>query len=236
MFDIDGTLLRGSQAGRAAYARAIETSCGIPVDMSGFQTAGKTDPAILRELLERTGLSDVSVDADGLLAAYLRHLEEGFRGDPGEVCPGVRDLLDTLSALAWVRLALGTGNLEQAAWMKLAAHGLAHYFATGGFGTDATQRAAILAAGILKAQARYRMTFGRVVVVGDTPDDIASAAANGVHSIGVATGPFSIDTLRRAGATLVLPDLSETAPFLRALQTLPPTPVGLAPRGQSPDA
>lgn len=235
MFDIDGTLLRGSQAGRAAYVRAIETCCGVSVDLTGLETAGKTDLAILQELLKRTELSQAEVDCSELLAAYLRHLKEGFREDPGEICPGVRELLAALSRLPWVRLALGTGNMEQAAWMKLAAHGLDLYFGTGGFGTDAAQRMTVIAAGILKAQVRYRTRFRRVVVVGDTPYDIASAMANGAHSIGVATGPYSLETLWRAGATLAFPDLQETASFLRALEALPPTSVVLDPKESRSD-
>lgn len=231
LFDIDGTLIKGSRAGRVAYARTIQTGLGVSPRMSGLRTSGKTDIMILEELLNRHGLRGRRVDMNEVFAAYLRHLEEAFRLDPGEVCPGVRDLLHVLSGQAHLWLALGTGNLEQAAWMKLAVHGLDGYFAAGGFGSDAPERKAVIAAGIAKAQARYGTRFQRVVVIGDTPDDIECARVNAVHSIGVGTGPFGLGVLRRAGATLVFPDLSDTDAVIRALDELPSTdplrPTGL---------
>jgi phosphoglycolate phosphatase-like HAD superfamily hydrolase len=40
----------------------------------------------------------------------------------------------------------------------------------------------------------------RVLVVGDTPRDIAVAHAAGAVAVGVATGKYSVDQLRAAGA------------------------------------
>jgi phosphoglycolate phosphatase-like HAD superfamily hydrolase len=135
----------------------------------------------------------------------------------------VRSFLDVLSQRAGTVLALGTGNLEQSARMKLAAHGLDRYFETGGFGEDGIERDALIAAGIARAQSRYRMGFARVVVIGDTPADVACARANRVHSLGVATGPCDVQALRQAGATLVYADLSRTPTIVEALDALPPT-------------
>jgi phosphoglycolate phosphatase-like HAD superfamily hydrolase len=57
-----------------------------------------------------------------------------------------------------------------------------------------------------------------VVVVGDTPLDVACAAASGARSLAVATGGYDVDALRAAGADMVMEDLGDTRQVLRALQ------------------
>lgn len=223
LFDIDGTLVRGSLAGPHAYVKAVRTVFGVDADLIGLELSGKTDLINLRDLLARHGLDPDQAGSARLHDAYLGHLAELLRSDPGEVCPGVHRLLRTLQAEPWVRLALGTGNLEQGARLKLEAHGLAGYFATGGFGSDAVERAAIIAAGIAKAELRFGARFDRVAVIGDTPRDIACAMANGVYGIGVATGSYGIGELRRAGAARVFSDFSSSGDFLAAISALPPS-------------
>jgi phosphoglycolate phosphatase-like HAD superfamily hydrolase len=54
---------------------------------------------------------------------------------------------------------------------------------------------------------------GEVIVVGDTPLDVDAAKAVGAVSLGVASGKYSVDELRRAGADLVLASLDEPFPL-----------------------
>ncbi len=220
LFDIDGTLIIGSRAARAAFARAIHICLGVEVDLSTLQSAGKTDPRIMQEIIDEHGLHRGGVDWEALRAAFLAHFADAVRLDPGRVGPGVRPLLEALSRRAGTVLALGTGNLQESARMKLAAHGLDAYFDTGGFGDDSPDRDALIAAGIARVQARRRTSFDRVVVVGDTPFDVACARANRAHSLAVATGPFDLETLRRAGATLAVADFSETDVVVAAVDAL----------------
>jgi phosphoglycolate phosphatase-like HAD superfamily hydrolase len=60
-----------------------------------------------------------------------------------------------------------------------------------------------------------------VIVVGDTPHDVACARIAGARGIAVATGPFSAEQLRASGAEQVFEDLSDTSAFLRLLETRP---------------
>jgi len=55
------------------------------------------------------------------------------------------------------------------------------------------------------------------VVVGDTPLDVQCAAAAGARAVCVATGSFTEEELRRAGADAVLPDLTEPECFFAAV-------------------
>jgi len=53
--------------------------------------------------------------------------------------------------------------------------------------------------------------------VGDSPPDMAAAAAAGVRAVGVATGSFSADDLARAGADVVLDSLTGFPAWYRNL-------------------
>jgi phosphoglycolate phosphatase len=57
-----------------------------------------------------------------------------------------------------------------------------------------------------------------VAYVGDSPPDMAAAAAAGVRAVGVATGSFSADDLIRAGADVVLDSLTAFAAWYRTTQ------------------
>jgi phosphoglycolate phosphatase-like HAD superfamily hydrolase len=56
-----------------------------------------------------------------------------------------------------------------------------------------------------------------ILVVGDTPHDIACARAAGAVPVAVATGGFSADQLRGHGADIVFQDLSRSEEFLKLL-------------------
>ena len=144
---------------------------------------------------------------------------------PGEgtkaVMPGVRDLLDSLAAQSDVFLALLTGNFEESARIKLEHFDLWRYFRCGAFGDDAADRNALVPFAVERARrcGLEAIAPASVFVVGDTPHDVACAHAAGAVPIGVATGTFTVDELRASGAEIVLADLSDTARFLRMLET-----------------
>lgn len=92
--------------------------------------------------------------------------------------------------------------------MKLAPHNLNRFFPTGGFGEDGATRAELIARAIVRSEQAYGCKFDRVLVIGDTPHDIACGKANRCLTVGVATGYHSQAELVECGADLVLPDLS----------------------------
>jgi len=217
LFDIDGTLLRAGGAGR----RAVELALGDvlddldgPVSLESVEFAGRTDPWIVRTALTQYG---VAAD-DGLirevLRRYIAHLPHELEiATAFEVLPGVLSLLAELSARDDVILGLGTGNTEGAAYAKLARGELDSFFSFGGFGSDHSDRAELLRAGLERGLERIGVRADRadVVVIGDTPYDVAAAQAIGAHCVAVSTGGYDGPALEAAGATVVVSDLSAAA-------------------------
>ena len=56
-----------------------------------------------------------------------------------------------------------------------------------------------------------------MVIIGDTPLDVAVATAGGARSIAVATGSHDMKSLRAAGADIAFEDLSDVPAVLTAL-------------------
>src|SRR5438046_8720958 len=55
LFDIDGTILWTDGAGRRAIRRALLEELGTAGPIDAYRLDGKTDPQIVRELLEMAG-------------------------------------------------------------------------------------------------------------------------------------------------------------------------------------
>jgi phosphoglycolate phosphatase len=225
LFDIDGTLIRSHGVGRRALERAIEEVTGLSRPLDHLSLGGKTDRLILEEAFERGGLAlqRLTPQVDAIFARYLELLAQGLRvARHYQVLPGVAPLLDALRATGRFALALGTGNIEPGARLKLERGALNPYFPTGGFGSDARERAAVLQAGVRKAEQSYATQFVDCWVVGDTPADARAAHAIGARALVVATGDYDVEALRRSGADAVLADLVDTAAALLLLDGQPP--------------
>lgn len=210
LFDIDGTLITSGGAGRRAIERTFEQLFGVKDAFAGVVFAGMTDPAILRAGLERIGRPHSAADVERILALYLAVLEEEVaRADRYRLHAGVAAALDRAEAEPDCALGLGTGNVEAGARVKLRRVAIADRFRFGGFGSDHEDRAELIRIGAERGAAllgRARPEC-RVVVIGDTPKDVAAARAIGADSIAVATSMYSVEALAAAGATWAFPDL-----------------------------
>lgn len=221
LFDIDGTILRSNGAGRRAMIAALREVFG-GTGPEDHRYDGKTDPQIVREVMRIEGHGDVHIDErmDALMALYLALLDRELEGAGTQVYPGVPELLDALEARDDIILGLLTGNLREGANAKLRAAGIdPERFRVGAFGSDHENRPALP----VVAQRRAREMLGielpgsKIVVIGDTPADIECGRSLGVRAIGVATGSYTVDELRRHSPHAVFETLADTAEVVRAI-------------------
>jgi phosphoglycolate phosphatase-like HAD superfamily hydrolase len=216
LFDIDGTLVLTGGAGLRAMNRACEEIVGHRDALAGIPVSGRTDWIILHDTLARLGRALDRALFEQLRERYVAHLREeihqpgkGFNG----ALPGVADLLATLQPRDDVYLGLLTGNFEAGARIKLQRFDLWRYFRCGAFGDDAADRNALVPVAVDRAAACGVPSLppADVIVVGDTPHDVACAKAAGATAVGVATGGFTADELRACGAAIVFDTLRDTS-------------------------
>jgi hypothetical protein len=151
------------------------------------------------------------------MAAYLERLPVEVReSEHYRVLAGVDELLPRLQE-AGLLLGIVTGALEAAAHIKLARAGLERFFAFGGYGSDTDDRNELTRIAIDRAGAILgrKVPPAKVYVVGDTPRDVEAALAVGAKAVGVASGKYSTEELRRAGASSVLESLEDPMPGLQ---------------------
>jgi len=222
LFDIDGTLLLSGRAGLRAMTRAFDTTFGITDAFAGEHFGGRTDSYLVSKALQKAGLPDTPEQHErfkqnylALLAEEIEHPGTGHKG----LMPGARELLEALGDHHHLHLALLTGNYRDAAEIKLQHFELWDFFEWGAFSDDSADRNALVPIARSRAET-YDIpgeAIERVIVIGDTPHDIECARVAGARSIAVATGGFTIEQLKEAGADEVLTDLSDTQAVLDLL-------------------
>lgn len=214
LFDIDGTLVTTGGAGRRAMERAFEQLHGRADACDSFSMAGMTDYSIVRTGLQFIG-APVSTEAiEVVLEAYLALLEEEvWRVDDQSyrVYPGMREAVEAARTRSHVAVGLGTGNIQEGARVKLSRVGLYEKFSFGGFGSDHEERVELIRQGARRGarQLGAPLEECRVVVIGDTPKDVAAALGIGATCIGVGTGSYTPEVLRAAGAHYAFPDFTD---------------------------
>jgi phosphoglycolate phosphatase-like HAD superfamily hydrolase len=163
---------------------------------------GMTDPQLALEIMALHGWDEAAAIAhlDGYRDAYVANLEaaQAELAADLQVLPGVREVMGLLAARGATQSLL-TGNYEAAARLKVSAAGLDRHLdlEIGAFGSDNRDRLCLVPVALEKAR-RLRdasLAAEDIVVVGDSPRDIACARAGGARSVAVATGADSLDDL-----------------------------------------
>jgi phosphoglycolate phosphatase len=214
LFDIDGTLLWSDGAGRRSMTVALTEAIGT-AGPPEYRYDGKTDPQIVRDLMALAGVAPEAIAEriPPLLERYITLLAEEVRDRRLALFQGVAELIEAVDAADDMALGLLTGNVRRGAELKLRAAGLAfERFRIGAFGSDHADRPELPAI----AQRRARETLGvelsgdRVIVIGDTPADIACGRGIGARAIAVATGHYGVDELSRHAPAAVFATLENT--------------------------
>lgn len=215
LFDIDGTLINGGGAGRAALLRALAEVLGYTGPDGSVSLSGRTDHAIMADFLALAGAEGSFENRQLLVDAYLRHLPACLRERPARVLPGVEELLAQLSRRGDVALGLLTGNVREGAMVKLGHFGLWDYFPFGGFGAGHVCRDEVARSALAEARRHIGEKHGPVWVVGDTPFDVKCARAIGAHCVGVLTGWHGREEMQGCEPDVLFEDLSDTVTVLK---------------------
>jgi len=220
LFDIDGTLLSAGRASRDALSRALADSRVEDVALDGHDFSGKTDPQIVRELLDGHVEPETMAALVGdVLVAYVSYLEE--LATPEAILPkkGIADLLAGLAVRPDVTLALLTGNLERGARLKLAPPQFNGYFRFGAFGSDHEDRYRLPAIAVSRAETEtgHRFRSREIVIVGDSVHDVACGRPLGVKTVAVATGVTSRKRLAAERPDHLFDDFSDVGAALETM-------------------
>jgi phosphoglycolate phosphatase len=175
-----------------------------------------TDPEVGRRTFEKViGREPSARELARLLARRSTLLPRAVAESKGyRVLPGVPELLPHLCEEGYL-LGLTTGGVETAAHIKLERAHLNRYFHFGGYGSDSTDRIELTRKALERAAIILgrRLSHDEVLVVGDTPKDIAAAHGADTVAVGVATGSYTKEQLADAGADYVLGTLEEDLPL-----------------------
>ena len=211
LFDIDGTLVSTGGAGVKAFGEAFESAFGISNATENTKFSGRTDYSLFRELCQWNKVEFSISNRDLFFEHYLRLIDKYLDKSEGGPLPGVLKMLDDLvSSPNAPAIGLLTGNIEEGARRKLNTYSLWEKFSFGGFANDNEDRNLIAAAAKEKAS-KYlgdHLDGSEVVVVGDTPKDVACGKYIGARTLAVATGGATIEDLEACKPDWAVPDLN----------------------------
>jgi phosphoglycolate phosphatase len=221
LFDIDGTLLSAGRAARESVLAALARVYGWTASNGhSHDFSGKTDPQIVRELVEETvGEERCRALLPAALEAYLEEFARRLSPEAVVLKPGVAELLPRLAGRPGVTLGLLTGNLERGARMKLEPPGFNRYFPFGAFGSDSPDRYRLPAIAVERARAWTGRLFSgkEIVIVGDSVHDVACGRSLGVRAVAVATGPTPFDRLAGEAPDALLESFADVEAAAKAI-------------------
>ena len=202
-------------AGAVAWQRAFRELYDVDADIEEHTKSGMTDPEIaeivFREVIGRDG---TDAERAAAIGAYLSHLADAVAESEGyRVMPGIEELLPRLVGQG-VLLGIVTGNIEAAAHVKLARGDLNRFFSFGGYGSDSRSRTALTKRAVERGGevSGAPLDLEATIAAGDTPRDVKAGHGAGIKVVGVATGSYSVDELREAGADWAIETVEDGFP------------------------
>lgn len=226
LFDLDGTLLISDGLGRRALDLAFAELYGWEQACEGISFSGMTDPLIVAEVFHKHGRDARAAELEErrVFARYVARMEVMLRQRAGAVreLPGASALLAALAGEERAGVGVLTGNVEGGARAKLRASGIGDdFYRAGAYGDDARDRPGLLPVALRRANEQLRgqqpWSAEEVVIVGDTPRDVAVARAHGARAVAVATGWVSAAELAEHQPDALLDSLEGLEAALEAV-------------------
>jgi phosphoglycolate phosphatase-like HAD superfamily hydrolase len=210
LFDVDGTLVHTGDAGVKAFANVFATEFGAVDGFGHLKFAGRTDVSLVREFFDHQRIAATPSNYERFFERYVHWLDHILATSRTEECPGIWEFLHELKELHQPPLlGLLTGNIRLGAEIKLRHFDLWTVFETGAFADDSEHRNQIAA---IARERGSRILGGplrgdEVLVIGDTPLDIACGRAIGAKVLAVATGGATLEELKRHQPDWAVQDL-----------------------------
>jgi phosphoglycolate phosphatase len=212
LWDIDGTLVRTSRPSSLSPQVNALMSLGYPVSNDPIDLSGSTDYEVVLELLKK---SKILLKEDKLREIFTEIDKEAQQLDlisDFNLYPGVRNMLNELSALQWTHGIL-TGNTYSRMISKLHSSSVIEYFSNElmfscNFGDSRKD--------ICKNAARMinKELYQKIYIIGDTPKDISAAKSIGFPVIAVASGSYSLSDLSIYNPDLLIRNLEADSKLL----------------------
>src|SRR5882672_3671160 len=218
IFDVDGTLTRTTAVDAVCYERAVSDHLGAQIDTDWSTYRHATDAGILSELLERHELPESPSRLAAVRHRFLELLSAAVTADP-DCCrevPGARAVIEYLSELPHMQLAIATGAWADSARLKLRHAKIPAEQLPFASSDDSPSRERLLQITFDRAAARTRMKMDAVTCVGDALWDLSAARSLGFRFVGIARNGDA-SRLRSAGAEVVFPDFTDRDAFVREL-------------------
>jgi len=225
LFDIDGTLIDTGGAGLNALRNAFIDNFDLhnrADEMPQLDLAGSTDSGIVQSLCAHFAFDTDDTRIEAFYVNYLKRLQANLNGshrDEGRVLPGLPALIHRLRDETDHTLALLTGNIARGAWIKIEHFGFEGIFGFGAFGDDHHDRNQLGPIAVQRARDHAGSNFENddVIIIGDTPKDIACARACKAMAVAVATGRFSGPELREYQPDVLFDDFTDSDAFFAKL-------------------
>src|SRR6185295_15209677 len=177
------------------------------------------------EALKHEGFTneDIFARIDHLRESYMEAMRKATGNGEQffELLPGVRETLQAVHEHPRYHSALLTGNIEEAAYLKMELVGLSEFFdLPGAFGDESHDRRDLPALAFERIQDHLQLDLAKeqFIVIGDTPNDIDCAKHFGARSLAVGTGRlYSREDILNCKPDVLLPDFSDVDAVMRTL-------------------
>ena len=219
LFDIDGTLIRGSKAHHDSFSAAFKKVFGVDIEIEEINPAGKTDRRIIFEALKKKGIKRKGIEKNfnEIRKVMVDYFKRNLKHDPYlKLIPNSKKLVRELAK--GNILGIITGNLREIAELKLKKVGLLKYFKVIGSGENSENRNYVLKKTIELAEKKFKTKFSKdqIFIIGDTPKDIESKKFGRV--IAVCTGPYNYKALKKYKPDFIFKNFSRIDKILEILK------------------
>jgi len=222
LFDIDGTLIRGTIKDKPTSPSldyAFKKVYGI-MDFNYTKYPdydGTTDLNIVMGVGKQNGISEEELENkfNEFIIAATEYMQTAYLDYKNKILPCAKTLVGVLTKKK-VTCGVLTGNAAHKGWWKLRATGFDKFLKFGAFGDKVIDRSDLFPIALREAEIYSGLKFApeNIYIIGDTSHDVEVAKVHGLKSIAVATGRMTVEELKACGADFVMEDLTKTKKFL----------------------